>query len=56
MAKSDKELAVELTCAYLQEFATLASTPRAQGNPHSKEQIVEMVRFFAEELAKIKDN
>ena len=55
MNKSDKELAVDLTCAYLTEFAALGSTNRMQGNPHSKEQISEMVAYFAQELRKITD-
>lgn len=56
MEKTDKELAVELTCAFMNEFSALCSTNRVQGNPHSKEQIVEMVAYFTKELNQITDN
>lgn len=55
MGKSDKELAVELTCAMLQEFSQIAIKHNVQALPHSKEQIAEMVTFFATELSKIKN-
>jgi len=59
MAKTNKELAVDLYCAFLQSSGSLFSSPNIKGNNikyPSVDEMIETIKEMQQKLSTIKDD